>query len=110
MNEAIKLAIENGWDENRAKVSKLDLRDGYEGMGTSMFSTDKAMLDPLFWQTLGKALGYSGDYGVGSASLNKQVIIEGKPWWQWAAHQYFGLLLTGGDTEQWWKKLLKPNQ
>ncbi len=96
MNEAIKLAIEKG---------------GYNNLTVSQMEHAKAgnlreefyVLDPLFWQALGKALGweeqsfgYETSYGY----------WEGKPEWNYFAHMYFDLLLTGGDTEKFWKELL----
>lgn len=70
----IEKAIEGGW----ANAYALDW-DGHA----------EAIIDPLFWQSLGKALGWmSGD-------------------WKGNAHQFFDLLLTSGDTSRFWKDLLE---
>lgn len=95
MNEAIKLAIEKG---------------GYRPDGYSSFDNyapsqktqaivkmkfkERIVLDPKFWQALGKALGW------------KNYVI---PEWHQYAHQYFDLILTGGDREKFWEELTNGN-
>ena len=57
-------------------------------------------LDPSFWQSLGKTLGWEkcaegceGDCKVGV--------------WKKKARRFYDLILTGGDTEKFWDELLK---
>lgn len=119
MNEAIKLAIEKGGYDfekmehdglqpplkfshsefyTHSKYKELMVRALYlDAKGKEYGSwvrfeqwvrnhANRCVLDPLFWQALGKALGWKGA-------------------WKHYAHQYFDLLLTGGDTEKFWKEL-----
>lgn len=126
MNEAIKLAIEKG---------------GYDGaIGTepawdwhmSDFQ-NRLVLDPLFWQALGKALGWDDTELVWvcnegcdqrwllpderhidiTCTKGHQLYERPVPYyhasdteWYKHAHQYFDLALTGGDTEKFWKDIL----
>ena len=55
--------------------------------------------DPLFWQSLGKALGWS-KFGM---MHNPGGTI---PLWRHEAHRYLDIVLIGGDTEKFWKDLL----
>jgi hypothetical protein len=127
MNEAIKLAIEQSG---------------------KLFHEDSCTTDPLFWQALGRALGWDSNTGSSYSccfsqeglkvfSKQKVGIIVGESkdkecwrvqWlgnsskevysknyilvkdWLYQAHQYFDLLLTGGDTEKFWKELLNQHQ
>lgn len=65
---------------------------------------NRCILDPLFWQALGKALGKARQY-VGSNPFDFGG-SKPKRWWKVKAHQYFDLVLTGGNTEKFWKELL----
>lgn len=117
MNEAIKLAIEKGGyrfdadgeievfpDGNVQVVNyKKASRGGYP---VKCFDKEWIVLQPEFWQALSNALGWKRTYKMGVQHIVGQswVII---PAWQYEAHQYFDLLLTAGDTEAFWKELLK---
>lgn len=117
MNEAIKLAIEKG---------------GYEAVEfpighNDKYYKEKIALDPLFWQALGKALGENREHewfrcenenckadseyvsmifcSYCGTKLSK--FIKHSEWWKTTAMQYFDLVLTGGDTEKFFKELLK---
>lgn len=57
-------------------------------------------LKPLFWQALGKALGWPEDY-------NGDIIKLVNTHWEFVAHRFYDLILTGGDTDQFFKYLLK---
>lgn len=107
MNEAIKLAIEKGgYDTSIAYRFEKTVGDA------DRFATQ----DPLFWQALGKALGWHSvcdenghDSGkpIGTLCLERDIcggmMIQE---WLYHAHQYIDLVLTGGDTEKFWKELL----
>ena len=74
------------------------------------------MLDPLFWQALGKALGWPEKSEI--ETIAKDIRVEGQKsnadmrfysiqtTWLGYALKYFDLVLTGGDTEKFWKELL----
>lgn len=90
MNEAIKLAVEKGGYKDGQHI---DIK----------YSTrhDEAILDPLFWRALGKALGWKEEYEFANP------IVHTIPQWLYEALWYHELNLTGGDTEKFWKELLK---
>ena len=87
----------------------------------SMFSMKKnpyCVLDPLFWQALSKALrwegyqcencGYKHFGGIGySECCSLWASSTTRPQWIYQALRYYELNLTGGDTEKFWKELLK---
>ena len=126
MDEAIKLAIEKGgyeplWLQSHGKmlVDKNQLYYLIVGEGKpAVFAL--VFQDPLFWQALSRALGWStscisqcpnvcrvhqGQYDF----CNNFECLCHKPNqidWKKVAHQYFDLLLTGGDTSKFWKELL----
>lgn len=95
MNNAIKLAIEKG---------------GYRGGNQFTQEYKRHYADPLFWQALGKALGWKGlvhkEDGVECALRGRDPVDFTYEKWQYHAHQYFDLVLTGGDTEKFWKDLI----
>lgn len=90
MNEAIKLAIEKGG------YPSVVTADYYYHTDEGRRETRLLTLDPLFWQALGKALGWTDDNFYGSD-------------WEIMAHDYLGVVLRGGNTEKFWKDLLKPS-
>ncbi len=126
MNEAIKLAIEKGGYKNPYEYSEQVARffprmAGHLSHRKMILSA--TALDPLFWQALGKALGWGkyiceycrNDFDPPETraevhalciehGLCKGMWVEG---WKPRAHRYFDLLLTGGDTEKFWNELLK---
>lgn len=110
MKEAIKLAIEKGgynwggWKE----VSTLDHSETFDGetwyyIGGSQVLEQQIVLDPNFWKCLGEILSWN-DFIPECAEPNK--IVEPNQWINEAMNYYF-LLLTDGDTEQFFEDLLK---
>jgi hypothetical protein len=94
MEKAIKLAIEKG---------------GYDQMweGTHQ-NTIELMLDPLFWQALGRALGWSETHNRGKEVIgfdDREKLVDV---WLYHALRCHELVLTGGDQEKFWKDLLIP--
>lgn len=96
MNNAIKLAIEKG---------------GYE---TDWFSKNKrgeyvnntpgeqiTILDPLFWKSLGKVLGWKECLLCSKPELKLPCVCE----WQNRAHDYLDHSFNG-TTEKFWKGLI----
>lgn len=84
MEKAIRLAIEKG---------------GYSLGTADIFDYQIVLLDPLFWQALGKAL----KWGESELWENDKNI----PHWKLHALNFFELKLTGGDEEKFWEELLK---
>ncbi len=116
MNEAIQLAIEKGGYITPLKKLGLEAT-------TLEPIYPQIIIDPLFWQALGKALGWkiytcSRHAVYPTDDKNQKWCLCTDPdtewakspdWklsWQYYAHQYFELALTGGDKEKFWKDLL----
>jgi predicted amidophosphoribosyltransferase len=108
MNEAIKLAIEKGGYEIH------NFRIGGEHIDRK--EDEQIILDPLFWQALGKALGWEDsicetckskfpEYHNGCVRCGGH--INPDPFMLYHALHYQELVLTGGDTEKFWKELIK---
>lgn len=109
MNEIIKLAVEQGEYMNLKKHSLK-----FEKL-IDPPTEEEIVLDPLFWQALGKALGWSGFkfYFEGKWQYTDDPTIQVQsrtPFvyetWLANALDYHKLLLTGGDTEKFWEDLL----
>lgn len=100
MNEAIKLAIEKGgYDIHASNI----VPDRYLEL--------EIVQDSKFWQALGKALGWKDKVVVGIKKgepdrKGKVLHFEYNGEWLQEALHYHELLLTGGDTEKFWKELL----
>ena len=80
MDQAIKLAIEKGG------YKEAHIKGSIEQHAFTLLTAD-----PLFWQALGKALGWKPENGF---------------YWEEEALRYFRLVLNGGDTEKFWEELL----
>ena len=104
IKQFIEKAIEGGWDKGRAKVVDLDMRDGYEGLGNSMQSTDRMLLDPKSWEAVGKVSSWEvheceGD-GTGEGCGNGCY-----PTYRDKMHQMIDHLIAGGSIESYLKTL-----
>ena len=87
---ALELAQANGWTPTKDHQ-----------VAQHVFCQAHYVLDPLFWQALGKGLRW----GVGKCALGRNEYIE---IWEGHAMDCLHLILTGGDTEKFWDNL-KPN-
>lgn len=73
-------------------------------------------LDPLFFQALGKALGWGRYMYVGKMErLLDDGKLEGDSWTlpveEYHAHRFYDLILTNQSTEEFWSELLaSPNK
>ncbi len=102
MNEAIKLAIEKGGYKAPNPWNVAVVEGDLYTFGEKFHEGELerlCVLDPLFWQALSKALGQN------QCNCGKPVCSVRE--WDSMAHTYFDLVLTGGDTEKFWKDLLK---
>jgi len=89
VEQAIKKAIEGGWNEGRAEIG---IPEGK--VGSDMFIDEIAFADPLFWQSLGKAMGWPSNP------------MSWKGWKnQW--HDFIDHLAEGKTAEEFFEKLLK---
>lgn len=136
MNEAIKLAIMKGG----YKLKDVEVKDGEMFVFAPFNQGEVEMiatLDPLFWQALGMACGWGSEkilidepghpkewmYNEHCSVCGEIIVVqeEGCPdgcesdnayveSWLYHALRFFELLMTGGDTEQFWSDLLKGNR
>lgn len=90
---AIQLAIEGGWNDEECQAP----------LGThnraSKFNYDKAFLDPLFWQSLGKSLGWE----VYCQECHKK--HEDKYEWKKQWHSFIDNLADNKSIEDYFKSL-----
>lgn len=110
--EAIEKAIEGGWAPwppvwGETVFKKLDItrawwRNPITKRRVSIVLT-KIALDPSFWQSLGKALGWA----TGTATDGSGTEYEWPHEWRNTAIQFYDLILTGDDTKKFWDDLLK---
>ena len=128
--QAVEKAIEGGWRSNAIKWSLRDPKDEKESLKftpASYQEMEKAKkydhwkawilvpvydydvvsqelpliaIDPTFWQALGKAT--DPERYEGSEPYNG----EPMPRYLCKAMHFYSLILTGGDTEKFWKELL----
>lgn len=94
------------------KIIELAVDGGYQLMVSgSGVNYGNMILDPLFWKSLGKQLGWLR-YTRNDGDSASNPSIEDMPNQGWKeshlhhAHQLFNLLLTGGDTDVFWRDLL----
>lgn len=107
MEKAIKLAIEGGYESFLAKaIVKGDLAGAY---------IDSILLDPLFWQSLGKSLGWGekacidhGFSGYFDEYHNDCGSCMGKVYkgWVYIWHKFILHLAYGKDADSFFKDLL----
>lgn len=97
MNEAIKLAVEKGGysigelSKARDNSGLFSQEDFYFFAGFEYIKA-QIVIDPLFWQALGKAIEPNTDM-----------------WGYAKSMQYFEILMRGGDTEKFWEELTGKN-
>lgn len=105
IDKAITLAIEKG------KYKKQLGSGGARGLFES--EVNELLLDPLFWQALGKALGWASIVVLPVTYTNKFDLTcclkrnnYYKSEWKYHALRFFELKLTDGDEEKFWEELL----
>ena len=125
MEQAIKIAIENGWGINRYgnKFVKLlttnefhtsfeinqTMADFDDKTGEQIevpvrdsLHTDKILLDPLFWKALGKGLGWEKlDIVTNSAEYRE---------WNGQWHRFIDHLVEGKDIDSFFAGLINPSE
>jgi hypothetical protein len=94
LEQAIQKAIEGGWDKEKI-VSP---------MNSPSANFARAMLDPLFWQSLGKALGWRGLI-VGQYLYPAPYQTHGIPEWLYHWHRFIDHLAARKPPEDFFKEL-----
>lgn len=115
MEQAIKKAIEGGWKPGLVTdFSVLDDESwimvihqaGYKWVRSDWVFDNSIFLDPLFWQALGKALGwkeyssYCTCHSCGNDTCNMYT-------WLCNMHRFIDHLAEGKDAESFFNELLK---
>jgi hypothetical protein len=92
-NNVVEKAIEGGWRDNKIRYQQIRAVTG-----THMIPVEVVALDPIFWQALGKSLGWRE-----ATHIVKEDIIDD---WLKTAHRFYDLILQGQSTDDFWKELL----
>lgn len=119
IKQAIEKAIEGGWKSN-VKWKINGERDrwwvtGGEGSAAVMIYLEKILLDPLFWQALGKTEGWEEErtYCIRGCGCIKGVKERHKPcvWgtveaqWKHEMHRMVSAIIEGKTIEEFIKSL-----
>ena len=91
IEQTIKKAIEGGWKKEFV----------VEPMDTPQANFAKAMIDPLFWQALGKAMGWTGTTYIQMGTK----INELSPDWKYQWHCFIDHLAEGKSIESYFEEL-----
>ena len=91
ITETIQKAIEGGWENG--------IIWGTATKYVSKKNLSAAFLDPLFWQSLGKAMGWGG---IGTADIPQSHYTPG---WIRYWHRLIDFLASGGTIEDFFKDL-----
>jgi hypothetical protein len=83
--EALHAAIAGGWDFKKAEIG-------------GVLTSQMAFIDPLFWEALGKALGWDG---LNKATLNQ----DGRLAWHQMWVTFIDHLAHGKTPEEFFQKL-----
>lgn len=79
---AIELAYKGGWHAGKQHQ-----------VAQNVFCQAHYALDPLFWQALEEVFGWKESIGIYGDVRPTRII---------RAHQFYELVLTGGDTKKFW--------
>lgn len=105
MEKAIKIAIENGWNKldtwHDNPKTEVFCADGLCGTRLGAHEDHKLpeeiVLDPLFWQSLGKGLGWKPLGADGDGNDN----------WLYYWHRFIDHLASGKDIDSFFTNLMK---
>lgn len=106
MEEVIKLAIEKGG------YTHIQINDDDYPINPKSLLASALLLDPLFWQALGKALGW-GNRIEASAFMRGKEWVKGPdlseiPMWLYYWHRFIDWIADGKDPDLFFKELLCP--
>ena len=93
MKNAIKLAIEGGWDERR-------WYENHTHICSAIF------LDTLFWQALGKAMGWEKVVETHVTDSGKRLTPVLIPSWHYQWLRFIDHLAEGKDADEFFTNLL----
>lgn len=99
MEKALKLAMDGG----HVKAG-LCLNDNFKVCVTA--NPELLLLDPNFWQCLGKAEGWDEEFNL-DGSLADGFSIKTYLEWQYRWHQFIDHIADGGDIDTFFNNLIK---
>ncbi len=110
METAIRKAIEGGYEIHGMILKEDNLF--YSGHPLKSEIENKALLDPLFWQALGKAEGWGGKTGEndGSGVTLYGKSIQEAEWvdtWKLRWHSFIDHLAEGKDIDSFFTSLIQ---
>lgn len=98
--KVIELAISGGWDSFFSQGFTFNSR-GLFDVDTDFTSYEEIALDPLFFQALGKSLGWDDTTGFYADFQSKKYNQVGV-----YAHTFYDLILTNQPTDTFWEEIL----
>lgn len=105
----IELSIEGGWKAH--KLHSVETKWIILGDYNEMIYFTEIIIDPLFWQSLGKALGWFHKDGQPVAKyINNDPKHTQQDIHIWHAHRFFDLILASGDTAAFWASLISDKK
>lgn len=117
MKEAIQKAIEGGWIPFGEKITEWEFYDGIlkvfalDGKKHRLkeyYLQEQIILDPFFWQALGKVEGWDTSnmkqWWQKSDIRDKITLLDR---WENEMHSFIDHIAGGGDVDSFFKKLLK---
>lgn len=110
MKEAIQKAIEGGWNQGY-KISHYGVMGDVllvKGVRSRALIEAEIREDLLFWQALGKAMGWDGKpFGISIPNGGETVVHKTKDEWKNNWHRFTDHLAEGKDVESFFNELLK---
>jgi len=103
VEDAVKQAIDGGWKSDFKAVRGTDMffadgsfwLKGTDG-STVLISYEQILIDPLFWQALGKARGWGEKWNIDGANFTV---------WKERANSWFRNRMSCGDENDFWQSL-----
>lgn len=94
----IKLAIDGGYERERYY---------FDENGNWDYVPELDILNPFFWQALGKVNGWKHP---DSKDINEDIGLVPNGEWARNAHNFFDLLMTNGNTAKFWDSITSLNK
>ena len=109
------MAIEGGWNKDwrlrytsEDEMAFDDIKHDAEDNPCHYINVYKIICDASFWQSIGKACGWSEDrqWYYYDEDENES-ILGGVSWypWQYYAHELYDLILTSSDLSPFWESI-----
>lgn len=118
MDKAIKLAIEGGYRKDKVVIEGENLLEITDMTKLTALS-GIFLLDPLFWQFLGKSMGWPENrpeylcpscrtIGIGKTNHMSDCSIKDRhTTWRINWHRFIDHLISGGNIDEFFEKLIK---